>query len=295
MKSATLAAATMSFALAIGPSCTKAASPIVPPLNGATPGQWLYLTLSNGFNYDVLLPYQYSTNYTYPVVLYLHGVGTEAPPGTPPYNSFPYFMNNTSVQGVNYRADFPAIVVAPQCAGSAVGSNDWGGTSTTVQDHKLTNLTMPCGDNAIAALQTVMAQYSADPKKVYITGYSMGGFGVYYRYATNPNLFAAAIPVSGSIFGGVTPLQFEKFVHAKPIWSFHGFNDQIVSKTWDEDMYRVSMKHAAPMKYIEFVIAGDQTSYPHWLETTDGDGHDNADTSAFQAKETLDWLFAQKR
>ena len=36
-----------------------------------------------------------------------------------------------------------------------------------------------------------------DPKRIYITGLSMGGFGTFASVARRPDFFAAAIPVCG--------------------------------------------------------------------------------------------------
>lgn len=287
MRQSLLAAA----ALVAGSAGAFAATPVQAPLNGAQSGNWLYFTLSDGFRYDVLLPYNYSTAYTYPVVMYLHGSGTASPANTPPWNAFPSMINSTSVNGVNYRADFPAIVVAPQC----VDSSGWGGNGVSYSGGKLVEAPTSCGTDAISALETVLSRYSVNTNKVYLAGYSMGGIGTWYLYATNLNLFAAAIPVSGAIFGGVTPSNFQSVLGKAPLWAFHGYNDTTVSKSWDESMYRIDHKRLGGMKYIEFVVNGDSTNFPHWLENANGDGHANADTSAFQNKATLEWLFSKTK
>jgi predicted peptidase len=274
---------------------SPAATPVVAPLVGATSGNWQYFKLSNGFPYDVLLPYKYSTNHTYPVILYLHGRNAETPSGTVPYSALSQYMNSTSVKGVNYRAQYPAIVVAPQCMNSVFGSNDWGGTHTSMQNGQLVNQNMPCGNNAIAALKAVMARYSVNPRKIYLTGYSMGGFGVYYLYAKNLNLFAAAIPVSGNVFGGATVQNFEAVLARQPLWAFQGFDDTIVSKSWDENLYTLNRKAGGLMHYTEFTVTGDKTTFPSKLEPQNGDGHYYADMSAFQSTTTMSWLFSQSQ
>lgn len=295
MNRVSLTAAGMVLGLALSATGTMAATPITAPLNGATAGNWQFYTLSNGFHYDVLLPYNYSPNYTYPVVLYLHGLSTEAAPGTPPNNAFPALMNDTSVGGVNYRANYPAIVVAPQCAGSSFGSNDWGGTRAYMQSNDIvTNTDMPCGDNAMLALKTVLNSFSANTNKVYIAGYSLGGFGTYYLYLKHRWLFAAAIPVSGSIYGGLTTAQYQEKIGTHPFWAFHGAQDTTVPPTWDQNMYTAARATGGPMSFDEFVSPGITTNYPSMTET-DGDGHAYADIYAFSYKPAMDWLFSQTR
>jgi predicted peptidase len=277
------------------PRASAAATPIQAPLANAAAGQWQYRTLGEGFTYDVLLPYGYSPAHTYPVILYLHGVNAEAPAGTPPHNAFPQMMNSISVNGVNYRARYPAIIVAPQCAKSSVYKNDWGGTNVRLQNNKLANTPMPCSDNALTALAAVIATTYANTAKIYIVGFSLGGIGAYYLLATHPALFAAAIPVAGAIRGDVTPARFARLLRGKPIWAFHGFDDRIVPKSWDEALYDVFRRQNGRMKYTEFVKPPDSTKYPSVPEPLNGDGHPNADTSAFETPTTLDWLFAQSR
>ena len=261
----------------------------------ATAGEWQYRTLGHGFAYDVLLPDGYTPEHSYPVILYLHGVGAQAPAGTPPYNAFPQMMNSISVAGVNYRARYPAIIVAPQCANAAAGTNDWGGLDVSLKHGRLTNPPMRCGDGAMAALKTVIATTSANPAKIYIVGFSLGGIGAYYLAATHPSLFAAILPVAGAIRGNITPAEFARFLRGKPMWSFHGFDDRTVPKTWDEALYDDSVRHQGKMKYTELIKPGDSTRYPSKLEPRNGDGHPNGDIAAFEAPETLDWLFKQSQ
>lgn len=52
-------------------------------------------------------------------------------------------------------------------------------------------------DHVALLAKKILADFPADPRRVYVTGYSMGGrgtFGALYYY---PDLFAAAVPVCG--------------------------------------------------------------------------------------------------
>lgn len=295
MKAKTLLAACLVTGGTLAGSGATAAPRIDAPINGAQAGTWQYFTLANGFNYDVLLPYGYTTNYIYPVVLYLHGLSTEAPPGQPPNNAFPEIINNTNVNGVNYRANYPAIIVAPQCANSAFGSNDWGGTWTywdTTNNTVQNQIDMPCGDNAMTALKTVLKTYSADLSRVYIAGYSMGGFGTDYLYLKHRWLFAAAIPVSGAIYGGLTQAEYQKKIGTHPFWAFHGAQDTTVPPGWDEQMYLTSQSSGGAMLYDEFVSPGVHSNFPS-ITVYYGDGHAAADVYAYSYQPAMNWLLSQ--
>ena len=64
------------------------------------------------------------------------------------------------------------------------------------------------------------ARHKTDPKRTYLTGLSMGGFGSWGLAAKHPDKFAAVVPVCG--FGD---LAWAKSIKALPIWTFVGDED----------------------------------------------------------------------
>ena len=50
------------------------------------------------------------------------------------------------------------------------------------------------GKRALAMLDEVMKEYKIDPKRVYLTGLSMGGFGTWSLAAHHPDRWAAIVP-----------------------------------------------------------------------------------------------------
>lgn len=76
-------------------------------------------------------------------------------------------------------AELEAIIVAPD----ALNGRPW---------------TTPENEEAVLTLlDAVMRTYSVDPKKVIVTGFSMGGAGTWHFAGKYPNRFAAAVPVAG--------------------------------------------------------------------------------------------------
>ena len=66
-------------------------------------------------------------------------------------------------------------------------------------------------------------RYRIDPNRIYLTGFSMGGFGTFHTACAYPEMFAAIAPVAG----GGEPEQAEK-LKAVPTWAFHGDKDEVV-------------------------------------------------------------------
>ena len=60
-----------------------------------------------------------------------------------------------------------------------------------------------------------------DVDRIYVIGYSMGGFGTWHFLKSEPRLFAAGVPIAG-YSSGVGKLR------SMPIWAFHGAKDSVV-------------------------------------------------------------------
>ena len=77
----------------------------------------------------------------------------------------------------------------------------------------------------IDILNFVLAHYHADPRRVYLTGVSLGGYGTWYFAGRYPEKFAALLPVVG--FGSVE--EAEIIAQAGiPVWAFSGGRDMAV-------------------------------------------------------------------
>lgn len=137
--------------------------------------------------YLLSTPEEYSADQNYPVILFLHGGD----------------RSNTKHHPSKYAKkagiDFPFIVIAPSCTGGCSWSNV-----------DLADL-----------LEQASAEVSIDPKRVYLTGYSMGGAGTWANLKKIHPLLAAAAPLAPA--GGNT----SKLCEAKglPIRVYHGTAD----------------------------------------------------------------------
>lgn len=99
-------------------------------------------------------------------------------------------------------AKLGAIIVAPDSV-----RGDW----STPENEKAVN----------ALLDTVLAHYSIDQKKVVVTGFSMGGTGSWHLAEKFPERFSAAIPVAGRPPASASGWRL-------PVLAIHSRDDQVV-------------------------------------------------------------------
>ena len=107
------------------------------------------------------------------------------------------------------------------------------------------------GENVLKTLKDMMKALPLDPDRIYLTGYSMGGFGTYTFLNQEPKLFAAGIPVAG---GAGTDIA--RNLRKIPLWIFHGEKDDVVKPDMDRALAKALEKIHAPAKYTE-IPGGD--------------------------------------
>lgn len=96
-----------------------------------------------------------------------------------------------------------AVIVAPNCPGRG-----W---------------TDPSSERALLELiAATRKKYAIDDRRVAVIGYSMGAVGVYRLAAHHPELFTAAIPVSG-----IPDPEDLQSIGSVPLYIIHGENDEV--------------------------------------------------------------------
>jgi len=150
----------------------------------------------------------------WPLILFLHGSGER---GTD--------LDKVKGQGpqgyINKGHSLPFIVVTPQCP-----LEEWWDPA------RLNHL-----------LEEVEAQYRVDPKRIYVTGLSMGGYGSFDLAATYPDKIAAIAPLSG----GASPDIADR-LKKMPTWIFHGSDDAVVPARYSTDVAHAMQKEGNPAK-----------------------------------------------
>ena len=122
-------------------------------------------------------------------------------------------------------------------------------------------------------IETLLKEQPIDPKRIYITGLSMGGYGTWDLMVRRPELFAAAAPVCG----GADEATAEKIKHI-PVWAFHGAKDTAVKPQRSRNMIEALKKAGASPKYTEYADVGHDSWNP-----------------AYKDPEFYKWLFAQSK
>jgi predicted peptidase len=212
----------------------------------------------------LLKPKAYDAKQKYPLVIFLHGAGER---GDDNQKQLVHGMNDFASDEV--MAKYPAFVIAPQCPdGKKWSEVDWSAKSSTLPAE-----ISPALAATLKAADALQKEFSIDPKRIYITGLSMGGYGVWDALARRPELFAAASPICS----GGDPAYAAKMKDV-PIWAFHGDDDKAVPVGRSREMIDALKAAGGRPKYTE---------YP-------GVGH-NSWAQNYSDPALYDWLFAQRK
>ena len=183
------------------------------------------------------LPRGYNARQRYPLVLLLHGVGESALAQNDAVQNRGLILDQDYVNvwgaGVpsgelSVQDHWPSFIVVPQL----VSPSRWVNVPGTQGSYSLppqptTSLAM-----AMTIVELVQRQYtSIDGARRYISGISMGAYGVWDAIERWPGYFAAAVPVAGA----GDPAQAGALVNL-PVWSFHSSNDTDVPQSADRAM-----------------------------------------------------------
>ena len=203
------------------------------------------------YRYQVYLPIDYTPGKAWPVALFLHGSGERGEDG---------IVQTQAGIGNAIRADrkrFPMIVVMPQ----ARPNTRWSGVMAT---------------QALKALEQSIAEFHGDRQRIYLTGASMGGQGVWLLAAANPGKFAALAPVCGFLRlenddDVIDPAQdralvaqfpellepdpaagFARRIGKTPVWIFHGAADDLVLPENARELNRAMRAGGGEVRYSEY-------------------------------------------
>lgn len=78
----------------------------------------------------------------------------------------------------------------------------------------------------LGLIDSLKLKYNIDEENIFVTGYSLGAIGAWYLASRNPDVFSAAIPVSGYIPSGISPENSNI-----PYYVIHSKADEIISFT----------------------------------------------------------------
>lgn len=200
---------------------------------------------------------------TYPLVLFLHGAGQRGSDNTAQltHGVIPI------LEGASKLGE-PCFLIAPQCPRDGW----WGPRSRSPQ--RADAAAKPALMDAVLALTEAMTKgHPIDPKRFYVTGLSMGGFGTWSLLEEVPQKIAAAVPICG----GGEPEQASKFKDV-PVWAFHGEADPVVPVKSTREMI-AALKQAGGNPKVTYY---PKVQHDSWTQT-------------YADPAVLKWLFAQRR
>jgi len=220
----------------------------------------------NKLQYRLLYPKKLDAKKAYPLVLFFHGAGERG--------------DDNRKQLVHGMADFssdktmekyPCFVVAPQCPSGV----QWVDTPWTADSHEMPERPTEPMRLSLELVEHLSSVLPIDKQRIYVTGLSMGGFGVWDAIQRHPDRFAAAVPICS---GGDTRVEKVKPIASIPIWAFHGDKDSVVKTNRSRDMIAALKKSGGSPKYTEYA----DTDHNSWTPT-------------YCNSEMYEWLFAQRR
>jgi predicted peptidase len=224
------------------------------------------------YRYRVWLPPHYTKVRRWPVILFLHGSGERGDDNLSQLTvGLPLVLSGSPDR-------YPAVVVLPQCE----ADREWYGEME---------------QQALASLDASIDEFHGDRARVYLTGISMGGAGVWY-FARHPQRWAALVPIAGEVVRQandpfpqkpppdlmkvlLTPDPFAELsrdIGRIPVWAFHSSDDAEVPVEQSRRMVAALTTANGNVRYTEY----------------DGVGHDSWD-QAYQDPRLPIWLMRQKK
>ena len=179
--------------------------------------------VSGKLHYGFYTPEGQEEGKTYPLLIFLHGMGQDQPVYLEWYHNA-------------LQERHPCFIYSPR---TPVSWGDWSGWGESLSE--------PMAE-AMAVLDDLIGSYAIDTCRLYVYGISMGGEGTFDLLDKFPGRFAAAM----SVCGGGKP-SWAKNIAQTPFWMFHGNEDAINPVTLTRDVYE-EMKRigAKKMRYTEY-------------------------------------------
>ena len=198
-------------------------------------------------DYLLYVPKVYNTQIQqWPLIVFLHGAGERG-----------WDINRVKLHGppnlIEAGQDFDFIIASPQCP-----NGQWWPSRI---------------EYVMALIDEIVKKYDVDENRIYLTGLSMGGFGIWTIAGMYPQRFAAIAPICG---GGQPFLAGN--LNGIPIWAFHGADDPVVPLERSQEMVD-AVNHAGGHAKL--------TVYP-------GVGHDSW-TETYNNDELYQWFLSHKK
>lgn len=206
------------------------------------------------YTFQIHVPPDAKNTPNLPIIIFLHGIGQRGSGGFVPTNGA------GGAIAKHYLGQVSAIILLPQCR-----------TGSYWSDPVMEKMVMQ-------SLAHTVEEFKADEKRIYLTGVSMGGYGVWHVASEFPDKFAALVSICGgsSIVKGDRFDALAKKIGKTPAWVFHGAEDVVVPVTESRQIVQALKDNGGDVRYNEYENVGHKV----WM-------------NALGEKDLMSWLLAQ--
>lgn len=222
----------------------------------------------DSLSYRLLRPETVKEGKKYPLVLFLHGAGER---GTDNQKQLVH-GGQMWLNPVN-REEHPAFILAPQCPPDGYWAYPSRPASFSPDAMTVVDEPTPIVRTLMELLETFLEQPQVDKDRIYVMGLSMGGMGTFDLAIRYPEIFAAAVPICGTV--NPSRLSAAKDVKFR---IYHGDADDIVPVEGSRQAYKALKAAGGNVIYIEF----PGVNHGSW-------------NPAFNDPAFIPWLFSQKK
>lgn len=217
-------------------------------------------------NYRILYPKDFDETKTYPLVLFLHGIGERGDDNELQLT----YVDKVFLNPENYN-NYKSIVVFPQ----APLDDNWSSRLLTKNEIRQV---FPENEKPTKSLQLVIKLMDSivkedfiENKRVYLSGLSNGAMGSFELLKHRPDMFASAV----LICGGGNPLWASEFAKKTPVWIAHGSKDRVVHPNFSLKMAEAIIKEGGNPKITFY----EDVFHDSWL-------------NVFSDPNYLEWMFS---
>ncbi len=203
--------------------------------------------------YLLYLPADYGRDArrVWPLIVFLHGSGERG-------SDLELLKRHPLPETLETDSDFPFIVVSPQLPGGLTWDTQ--------------------GEVLDALLSQLQARYAVDPRRLYLTGLSLGGAGAWAFGMEHPERFAAIVPIAGFYHLGSKEVPPNiAALRDVPIWVFHGAADISVPLYQSEILVEALLALGGNVRFTVY----------------EGAGHEDAWRKAYADPALFEWMAAQ--
>ena len=250
--------------LAAGVLCCIMLSPGFATMADSCRGFTTKMSDNTTMYFRLYVPKNFSTQYRYPLVMCLHGIGECGTDNQKQVNN-EYMSHQWMLDSI--KTKYKAFVLYPQCPSS---SFEFGYFNTGTAAQKGT-AALP-SQAAVKVIDSLIKVYPIDTTRLYVGGLSWGGIGTQGIMTSYPDKFAAAFPCAGENFlnKDSVPLSRVTVMTKTPFWIWHGLSDGTVTVKPDTLLVTGVIKAGIPVvKFVTLWTLSSFTFTPQGAVTTD--------------------------